>query len=292
MRIGSETWRRLDQRDFSRHTANYQNRFETPFVVNVRQSLWRLAVATLMVVVMYFAPVVAQLDEAAHATPIVDPHAPITFQPTVTQSSGGTPVINITAPNANGLSVSQFQSLSIGSEGLIFKNSLVSGTSLNGGQVGANANLVAAGRTASTILAEVTSTGTQYASVINGPVEFFGNTAALIISNPSGISIPGGTADEHLNVSAQGPLSVTETGGDATLSGAAVTPGTLAVQSGGTTTLGDQTQAATANVSGGNVGVDGALTTTGDATLAATSGNLSGTGAIGTTQGNVNLSAS
>ncbi|MFM0465503.1 filamentous hemagglutinin N-terminal domain-containing protein, partial [Paraburkholderia sediminicola] len=138
---------------------------------------------------MYFAPAVFLADEVAHAAPIVDPRAPIPFQPTVTQSAGGVPVISIVAPNAQGLSVNQFQSLSVDGSGLIFNNSLSAGTSLIGGQVGANPNL--GGRTASTILAQVTSTGTQYRSVLAGPVEIFGSPASLIISNPNGVSVNG-----------------------------------------------------------------------------------------------------
>ncbi|CAD6514517.1 filamentous hemagglutinin [Paraburkholderia sabiae] len=180
-------------------------------------SLWMRASAAIMVVVMYFAPAVFLADATAHAAPIVDPRAPIPFQPTVTQSSAGVPVINIAAPNAQGLSVSQFQTLSAGPEGLIFNNSLISGTSLNGGQIGANPNL--GGRTASTILAQVTSTGSQYASVIAGPLEIFGNTAALIIANPNGISIPGGTAltnISNLTLTTGTPQFVTGVGGSST----------------------------------------------------------------------------
>ena len=187
--------------------------------VDARRPLWMRATAWVMAAVTYLSPIAFLYDEVAQAAPIVDPHAPITFQPTVTQSSAGTPVVNVPAPNTNGLSVSQFQSLSVGSEGLIFNNSLVAGTSLTGGQVGANANLVAAGRTASTILAEVTATGSQYASVISGPVEIFGNTAALIIANPNGISVPGGTAltnISNLTLTTGTPQFITGTGGTAT----------------------------------------------------------------------------
>ena len=157
-----------------------------------RHALWMKSTAGLMAAVMYLSPIAFLFDEVAQAAPIVDPRAPIQFQPAITQSSAGVPVINIPSPNAQGLSVSQFQNLSVGAEGLIFNNSLSAGTSLTGGQVGADPNL--AGRTASTILAQVTATGSQYASVIAGPLEIFGNTAALIIANPNGISVPGGTA--------------------------------------------------------------------------------------------------
>ncbi|SDG97912.1 filamentous hemagglutinin [Paraburkholderia steynii] len=180
-------------------------------------SLWMQVTAVVMAVVMYFAPAVLLADATAHAAPIVDPRAPIPFQPTVTQSSAGVPVINIAAPNAQGLSVSQFQTLSSGPEGLIFNNSPIGGTSLIGGQVGANPNL--AGRAASTILAQVTSTGSQYASVLAGPLEIFGNTAALIIANPNGISIPGGTSltnISNLTLTTGTPQFITAVGGSST----------------------------------------------------------------------------
>ncbi|MFL9998799.1 two-partner secretion domain-containing protein, partial [Paraburkholderia sediminicola] len=186
-------WVEQAQRNAVRLAASDRRRF---FVSSLAEEgprpLWMRAVAVLMAGVMYFAPAVFLADEVAHAAPIVDPRAPIPFQPTVTQSGGGVPVIGIAAPNAQGLSANQFQSLSAGPEGLIFNNSLTAGTSLIGGAVGANPNL--AGRTASTILAQVTSTGAQYASVIAGPLEVFGNPASLIIANPNGISVPGGTA--------------------------------------------------------------------------------------------------
>ncbi|MGF6604688.1 filamentous hemagglutinin [Paraburkholderia sp. GAS448] len=183
----------LGQRHAARLAASDRRRFfASSLTEEGRRPLWMRATAIVMAGVMYFAPEVFLADEVAHAAPIVDPRAPVPFQPTVSQSAGGVPVINVVTPNAQGLSANHFQSLSAGPEGLIFNNSLTAGTSLIGGQVGANPNL--AGRSASTILAQVTSTGAQYASVIAGPLEVFGNTAALIIANPNGISVPGGTA--------------------------------------------------------------------------------------------------
>ncbi|MEW9581886.1 filamentous hemagglutinin N-terminal domain-containing protein [Paraburkholderia sp. DGU8] len=142
-----------------------------------------------MAFVMYAASVSFLFDEVAQAAPIVDPRAPIQFQPSLTQTSTAVPAVNITAPNANGISVNNFQSLNVDGTGLVVNNSLVSGTPLLGGTLGANPNL--AGRTASTILAQVTSTGTQYRSVLAGPLEVFGSPAALIVSNPNGISVNG-----------------------------------------------------------------------------------------------------
>ncbi|MEW9584019.1 filamentous hemagglutinin N-terminal domain-containing protein [Paraburkholderia sp. DGU8] len=140
-----------------------------------------------MAVVMYFAPAVLLADATAHAAPIVDPRVPIPFQPTLTQTSTGIPAVNITAPNSNGLSLNSYQSFNIDSQGLVLNNSLTGGTPLQGGTLGANPNL--AGRTATTIINEVTSTGP--ASSLLGPLEVFGNSATVIISNPNGISVNG-----------------------------------------------------------------------------------------------------
>ncbi|WP_423395032.1 filamentous hemagglutinin N-terminal domain-containing protein [Burkholderia sp. LMG 21824] len=130
--------------------------------------------------------------QIAAAAPIVDPTAPISFQPAITQSTGaggGVPVVNITAPNAAGISLNQYQQFNIDPVGLILNNSLMSGTSLTGGNVQANANLN--GRTASVIVNQVTSTGNAYASMLNGPLEVFGAPATVVIANPNGITTRG-----------------------------------------------------------------------------------------------------
>ncbi|MFA8392594.1 filamentous hemagglutinin N-terminal domain-containing protein [Burkholderia ubonensis] len=130
--------------------------------------------------------------QLAAAAPITDPTAPIAFQPAITQSTGaggGVPVVNITAPNAAGISLNQYQRFNIDPVGLILNNSLMSGTSLTGGNVQANPNLN--GRAASVIVNQVTSTGSGYASLLNGPLEVFGAPATVIIANPNGITTRG-----------------------------------------------------------------------------------------------------
>ncbi|WP_063888328.1 filamentous hemagglutinin N-terminal domain-containing protein [Burkholderia ubonensis] len=130
--------------------------------------------------------------QLAAAAPIADPTAPITFQPAITQSTGaggGVPVVNITAPNAAGISLNQYQRFNIDPVGLILNNSLMSGTSLTGGDVQANPNLN--GRAASVIVNQITSTGSGYASLLNGPLEVFGAPATVIIANPNGITTRG-----------------------------------------------------------------------------------------------------
>lgn len=193
-----------------------------------RFSVWQRAVAGLVAAVMWLGPLSASFEQsrsaagvlnagkrslsdaaweelqamvslrlrfalqAAQAAPIVDPNAPISFRPGITQTTGaggGVPVVNITAPNAAGMSLNQYQSFNIDPVGLILNNSLMGGTSLTGGQLDANPNL--GNRVASTIVNEVTSTGLGFASSLKGPLEVFGAPATVIIANPNGITTQG-----------------------------------------------------------------------------------------------------
>ncbi|WP_423934986.1 hemagglutinin repeat-containing protein [Comamonas sp. 23] len=119
--------------------------------------------------------------------PIADPRAPMAFQPGVESLSSGASLINITTPNAAGLSLNQYQRFDVPEAGVVLNNSQIGGRPLLGGTAGANPNL--AGGTANTIVNEVTVQGSP--SQINGTVEVFGNPAAVIIANPSGISCNG-----------------------------------------------------------------------------------------------------
>ncbi|TKC87640.1 filamentous hemagglutinin N-terminal domain-containing protein [Trinickia terrae] len=157
--------------------------------------------------------------QAAQAAPITDPTAPISFQPKITQSTGangGVPVVNITAPNSAGISLNQYQSFNVDPVGLILNNSLISGTTLTGGNVAANANLN--GRTASVIVNQVTSTGTAFASLLNGPLEVFGSPATVIIANPNGIITQGAGFTNTIGVTLTTgvPQFLTGVGGTAT----------------------------------------------------------------------------
>jgi filamentous hemagglutinin len=179
---------RLLQRELARFAAWTERRFTAPSGdAAAPRPRWMRATACVMAVVMYFAPAVLLADATAHAAPIVDPRAPIPFQPTITQTSTGVPTVNITAPNANGISLNSYQSFNVDSQGLVLNNSVTGGTPLLGGTLGANPNL--AGRTATTIINQVTSTGP--ASSLLGPLEVFGNPATVVISNPNGIVVNG-----------------------------------------------------------------------------------------------------
>ncbi|WP_237742001.1 two-partner secretion domain-containing protein [Herbaspirillum rubrisubalbicans] len=124
---------------------------------------------------------------SAQAATIADPAAPIRFQPAITSSSGtggGVPVVNITAPNAAGISLNKYSQFNVDAIGLILNNSLIGGGTTLGGTVGANSAL--GGRTASQIINQVTVQGS--ASRIGGTIEVFGAPADVIIANPNGIS--------------------------------------------------------------------------------------------------------
>src|SRR5450830_67904 len=155
--------------------------------VALRSALWRRVTAALLIMVLQLTWLSLCVNDVAQAATIADPRAPIVFAPTITQTSTGIPVVNIAAPNANGISVNQYQSFDVGSSGLVLNNSLVGGTPFLGGTVGANSNL--AGHAASMIVNQVLSTGN--ASSLIGTLEVFGSPATIVISNPNGVSVNG-----------------------------------------------------------------------------------------------------
>lgn len=116
---------------------------------------------------------------------IADPSAAIGFRPSITSSTSGVPVINITNPTPGGVSLNRFSHFNVGSEGVIHNNSLSAGTASLGGSVSANPNLSV---TASTIVDEVTSSNT---STLSGDLEVFGASANVIVVNPNGITCSG-----------------------------------------------------------------------------------------------------
>lgn len=120
--------------------------------------------------------------------PIADPRAPMAFQPGIQSLPGGGALVNITAPNAAGTSLNQYERFDVPTSGVVLNNSLIGGTPLLGGTATANPNL-SGGRTANTIVNEVTVTGTP--GQMRGTVEVFGTPATVIIANPNGITCDG-----------------------------------------------------------------------------------------------------
>lgn len=142
---------------------------------------------TILIVVMTFYP------------PLVLAGSPVagllpdgTTNTGVDRAPNGTPLLNIAAPNASGLSHNKFTDYNVSPENLVINNfkgssSQMVGNSNLAGVVYANPNL-ANGSQARAILNEVTS---DHASFINGYTEIFGGKADLILANPNGIAIAG-----------------------------------------------------------------------------------------------------
>ncbi|MBR7959633.1 filamentous hemagglutinin N-terminal domain-containing protein [Burkholderia vietnamiensis] len=122
---------------------------------------------------------------AAHGQAVLRPDAGAAAQPGIT-AVGGTPVVNITAPNAAGLSHNRFTDYNVGANGLILNNSATSVHTQLAGTIAGNAQL--GGAPARIILNEVT--GGQV-SRLGGATEIAGQAARLIVANPNGLVADG-----------------------------------------------------------------------------------------------------
>ena len=76
-------------------------------------------------------------------------------------TTGGTPIINIAAPRADGTSYNVFSRLNVGQEGLILNNSQAIGQSQIGGTVLANQNLRVAGAVPARLILNEVVNGTR-----------------------------------------------------------------------------------------------------------------------------------
>ncbi len=143
----------------------------------------RLAICTLLSWSLVLQPVAG-----IAAGVVVDSAAPAAQQAQVTTANNGVPLVQIAAPNANGLSHNQYTDFNVSSQGMILNNAQSATTTQLGGAVLANPNLQQAGATASVILNEVTSTNR---SRLEGFQEVAGDRADLILANPNGITCQG-----------------------------------------------------------------------------------------------------
>ncbi|WJD87623.1 hemagglutinin repeat-containing protein [Serratia marcescens] len=106
--------------------------------------------------------------------------------PGVSTATTGAQVVDIVAPNGNGLSHNQYQDFNVNQPGAVLNNSREAGLSQLAGQLGANPNL--GGREASVILNEVIG---RNPSLLHGQQEIFGMAADYVLANPNGISCQG-----------------------------------------------------------------------------------------------------
>jgi len=126
---------------------------------------------------MFWQPLLAQADGIVVSAPGT----------TLGQAGNGVPIVNIAAPNGNGLSHNQFQDYNVGQQGVILNNATgrTQSTQL-GGIILGNQNLN--GTAASVILNEVNG-GSP--SQLRGYTEVAGQSAHVIVANPYGVTCDG-----------------------------------------------------------------------------------------------------
>lgn len=171
-----------------------------------------------------FATLVA-LGMVHSASAAITADASASSQPGINAGANGATVVDINKASSEGVSHNIYSQFNVDKNGMVLNNSAVDVNSQLAGKIDANSNL--AGKSATVILNEVRSADP---SQLNGMVEVAGQSAKVIIANPSGITCDGcgfinadratlttGTA----NVNSIGKLtSIDVTRGDVVITGA------------------------------------------------------------------------
>ncbi|MBU9291435.1 filamentous hemagglutinin [Burkholderia multivorans] len=123
---------------------------------------------------------------AQNAPLVVDPSA--AHRPTLANGANGTPIVNIAAPDGAGLSHNRFTEYNVGAAGLVLNNSAHAVDTQLAGRI--DGNTLLGGRPASAILNQVTGGN---ASMLAGATEVAGQAARVIVVNPNGIDVNGGS---------------------------------------------------------------------------------------------------
>ncbi|KAF1006797.1 MAG: tRNA nuclease CdiA-2 [Pseudomonas fluorescens] len=122
----------------------------------------------------------------AHAQVIADGQAPAGQRPGIGAAGNGTPVVDITAPSAAGVSRNTYQQFDVDKRGVILNNGATNSQTQLAGWIEGNRAL--ANGSARVILNEVNSSNP---SQLRGFVEVAGSKAQVVIANPSGIACDG-----------------------------------------------------------------------------------------------------
>lgn len=117
---------------------------------------------------------------------IPDRNAPINHRPEIAPSYKNNTIVNIAAPNENGISFNEYLRFDIPKDGVVLNNSSRKTRTSNGELIRGNGNLV--NGAADLIVNKINS---NRPSFLNGNLEIAGTKADLIIANPSGITIDG-----------------------------------------------------------------------------------------------------
>ncbi|NLR71753.1 filamentous hemagglutinin N-terminal domain-containing protein [Novosphingobium sp. ERN07] len=147
-------------------------------------------------------------------------------------ADNGVPMVQIANPNANGLSVNQYDAFNVSTRGIILNNATSAEGNAEGrvttqlaGLVAVNPNLTTA---AKVILNEVVSTNP---SVLAGYMEVAGTKAEVVVANPNGITCGGcGVINTSVFTLATGRSRIDSSGG---LLGFDVSSGTLTINGAG-----------------------------------------------------------
>ncbi|KVE06683.1 filamentous hemagglutinin N-terminal domain-containing protein [Burkholderia anthina] len=139
---------------------------------------------TLAAALTLAMPILAAQPTFAQPPLVVDPNA--ANRPILGVAPNGTPLVDINAPDAAGISANRFLDYNVGSKGLVLNNSVNGANTQLAGGIDGNARL--GGRSAQVILNQVTGGN---ASVLAGATEVAGQQARVIVANPNGISVNG-----------------------------------------------------------------------------------------------------
>ncbi|EOI5727529.1 filamentous hemagglutinin N-terminal domain-containing protein [Cronobacter malonaticus] len=132
-----------------------------------------------------FATMVA-LGLVHSASAAVTADASAVNQPGIQTGANGATIININKASSEGVSHNIYSEFNVDKNGVVLNNSTGGANTQLAGQISGNSNL--AGNSATVILNEVRSSAP---SQLNGMVEVAGQSAKVIIANPSGITCDG-----------------------------------------------------------------------------------------------------